>query len=353
MSKPVAALDYLAKPEKHDATPVCVVFGDEAFLKRAAIQALVTAALGNDDESDLSLSRVSGDVAELRDVRDELATVAMFGGNRRVVLVESADPFVTRFRGELEDYAAQPISTGVLLLEVNTWPKNTRLYKALERSGLQIDCKQPTEARLLRWLDERAKREHRAQLEPAAAETLLEMIGPEMGLLDQELAKSALAAGPDTPITAEMVRQMSGSWRAQTTWVMLDLALDGKTAEALRELQRLLASGEHPIAILAQIGASLRRFAAATRRFQEAEQSGRRASLRGALEAAGCKPFVLAKSEAQLRRLGRRRGGRLYRWLLEADLAMKGISSSPDRARLVLEQLIVRVSAAELKETAV
>ena len=36
--------------------------------------------------------------------------------------------------------------------------------------------------------------------------------------------------------------------------------------------------------------------------------------------------------------------GDLYRWLLDADLAMKGSSSSPPRARLVLEQLLVKIA---------
>ena len=62
------------------------------------------------------------------------------------------------------------------------------------------------------------------------------------------------------------------------------------------------------------------------------------------LEQAGFKRFVLEKAERQLRQLGRARGGQLFQWLLEADLALKGASSSPPRARLVLEELIVRLS---------
>jgi hypothetical protein len=67
--------------------------------------------------------------------------------------------------------------------------------------------------------------------------------------------------------------------------------------------------------------------------------------LRQALERAGVKPFLIGKVEPQLRRLGRTRAGQLYRWLLEADLALKGSSSSPARARLVLEKLIVRIAS--------
>ena len=47
-----------------------------------------------------------------------------------------------------------------------------------------------------------------------------------------------------------------------------------------------------------------------------------------------------------MRQLGPQRAGQLYRWLLEADLALKGTSSAPARARLVLELLIARMSTA-------
>src|SRR5208283_1177970 len=103
--------------------------------------------------------------------------------------------------------------------------------------------------------------------------------------------------------------------------------------------------GEVPIAFMGQLGASLRRMAAAVRLLEQAELTGRRGNLRQALEQAGVKPFVLSKAEGQLRRLGRPRAGQLYHWLLDADLALKGTSSSPTRARLLLEEFVVRLSA--------
>jgi DNA polymerase-3 subunit delta len=52
----------------------------------------------------------------------------------------------------------------------------------------------------------------------------------------------------------------------------------------------------------------------------------------------------MQNAERQLKQLGRDRAGKLYQWLLEADLAMKGTHSQPDRARFVLEQLILGLS---------
>jgi len=340
-AKTLHAIDYLQSPEDYPPRPVCVAFGDEAFLKRQVLTRLRQAVLGGGD-GDYSLSTFDGPGAALHQVLEELATLAMFGGGKRLVVVEDADEFVSRYRGELEDYVARPKSTGVLVLEVTSWPANTRLYKAVAASGLPIECTAPPAARLTRWLASWAKQAHGASLEPAAAEALLEMVGPELGLLDQELAKLAVTAERGQKVSAAMVSRVVGSWRAKTVWEMLDAVLDGNVAQALGQLDRLLLAGENPIAILGQVSASLRRLAAATRLVLDAEAAHRRVPLRDALQQAGVKSFVVEKVERQLRRLGRQRGNQLYRWLLEADLDLKGDSTLAPRS--ILERLFLRLA---------
>src|SRR5690606_10919743 len=155
------------------------------------------------------------------------------------------------------------------------------------------------------------KRKHDAVLQNDAAEVLMESVESELGLFDQELAKLAALAG-GVPITAELVRGAVGGWRTQTAWEMLDAATSGNAAAAIEQLDHLLLAGEDPIAILDQIGSTLRRFAAATRLIEDAESRGRKLSLRNALEAAGFKPFAIGKAEGQLRQLGRHRAGKLF-----------------------------------------
>lgn len=347
MAKALHATDYLANPQKHPPKPVCAAFGDETFLKRQTLLRIRHAVLG-EGEGDISLATFEGKAAALRDVMDELSTLAMFGSGQRLAVVEEADEFVSRYRPELEDYVARPRSTGVLVLDLKTLASNTRLYKAIEAAGLLVDCSTPAAAATVKWLRSWAKQAHGFQLDASAADALVELVGPELGLLDQELAKLALTGGPGATVGVDMVREMVGSWRARTTWEMLDAVLDGKTAEALVQLDRLLLAGEHPIALLAQISATLRKLAATTQQIVAAEKAGRRMPVRDALQHAGVKGFVLQKSETQLRRLGRARGDRLYGWLLEADLGLKGYSELSPRA--VLERLIVRLSMPEAKE---
>lgn len=342
MAKPLSAVDYLAQPDKHPPRPVCAVFGDEAFLRRQAIARLRRAVLG-DDEGDFSLTVFPGRSAEFLEVAEELATMAMFGPSRRLVLVEEAGEFVKRFRSQLEDYVASPDKNNILVLEVSSWPANTRLAKAVAAAGLAIQCKTPAGAQLGSWLVRWAKQSHGFQLTRPAADLLVDMVEPELGLLDQELAKLALLADPQGRVTPAQVGQAIGTWRAKTTWDMLDSVLDGNAQEAMVQLDRLLLAGEQPIAVLGKIAASLRRLAAATRLIRSAEAAGRRIALRDALRQAGVQPFVLEKTQRQLRRLGRHRGAKLYRWLLQADLDLKGASHLPPR--LILERLLVRLAA--------
>lgn len=344
MPTAVDAVEYVAHPEKHPAAPICVLFGDEAFLQRQALARLRQQVVAGDD-AEFSVVTLLGDETELREVLDELSTVSLFGGGQRLVVIDDADGFVSANRQALEQYVARPKRGSVLVLVVRTWPSNTRLAKLVAEAGLAIECKCPPPARLTKWLVNWAKQEHGARLQGEAAESLLEQVEPDLGLLDQELAKLAALAGEGGAITSDLVDEAVGGWRAKTGWDLLDAALNGQTRDALVQLDRLLLTGEVPIALLAQLGASLRRMAAAVRLVEQGELTGSRISLRQALEQAGVKPFVVAKAESQLRRLGRARGELLDRWLLGADLALKLTSSAPDRARLLMEEFVILLAA--------
>ncbi|HZZ71424.1 MAG TPA: DNA polymerase III subunit delta [Pirellulales bacterium] len=347
MANVLAALDYLAAPAKYPPQPVCVAFGDDLFLKQHVLHALREAVLGT-NEGEFSCTAFAGEDAEPRSVFDELSTVALFGGGQRLVLVEDADSFVSKNRARLEDYAQKPARRNVLLLEVTTWPSTTRLYKSVAQTGLQIKCSAPEKAAdVARWIGNWAKEKHGITFAPQAKELLLEIIGPELGLLDQEMAKLALLAdrGKGPPmISAELVRENVGGWRAKTAWVMLDLAASGNAPAALTELDRLVSSGEQPVGLLGQISSSLRRYAAAARILQAAEARHSKIPLVSALEQAGFKtwPEARQKAESQMQQLGRARVNKLLRWLLETDLALKGASSATPR--FVLEQLIARMA---------
>src|SRR5260370_23462852 len=110
------ALTFLQNPAKTPPQPLYVLAGDEPFLKRHALKALRPLLLGT-DENPFGWSVLPGEKLSWSAVHGELTTLP-FLGQRRVVVVDAADPFVTAARDKLEAYVGAPGATGALVLDV-------------------------------------------------------------------------------------------------------------------------------------------------------------------------------------------------------------------------------------------
>lgn len=328
--------------------------GEEQLLRELVSRQLWQVALGDHTEG---LAQLDGPTTSWRVVRDELCTRGLFGTGRRVVCVREADDFVSAHRPLLESFLDDPVGEAVLVLCVKSWPGNTRLAKRVAKQGLVVACRAPERkagkrsvvdhAKLAKWLAERARTTHRLNVSVDQVHRIMEIAGDNLGLLDQELAKLALYVDGSEKPTDELIVQVVGGWRQETTWELIDAACNGESDRALALLDRLLHSGEAPQALFGAISWSLRRFAKAVRLIEATERQGRRANLRDALVAAGFSKFPsqrLDENVDQLRQLGRARAGRILQWLLDTDVRLKRTHSSPDRARWALEGLLLRLS---------
>lgn len=344
---PTAAFDLLRSPPAPDGLPgVVVLAGDDATLRSWALSALTDA--GDADS-------VEGEEAQWRDIRDEVSTASLFDAGPRTVIVRRGDPLLKKFRSEIEDYIAKPSSAGRLILELESCPANTRVYKQTDKHHLLVQCSVPRSGRsknpdttaLRKFLSEFVAPRHQCQLAVAAAELLVDLVGTDVGMLDTEIAKLALYQKPGGKISETQVREIVGGWRAATTWQTIDAAAAGDAAEALKQLDRALSGGESPLALLPQYAWAMRRLGKATAAVEYAEAQGRRVSLSAALSAAGYREFELKKVEQQLRQLGRQRARKILHWLLEADLKLKSTHSTPGPDRWVLEEFILKLAKLE------
>lgn len=327
------ALEFLKNPAGPGIKPVYALFGDDAYLRREALEGIARAALGEEPDEP-ALTRFPGDQATLADVLDEVRTLPFFA-RRRLAVVEGADPFVTAHRRELETYVEAPSESGCLVLLVKTWAGTTKLAKLVDRVGLAVDCRAPHERELADWIVQLARARHATRLEHDAANLLVELVGPEIGLLASEVEKLATYVGATNPIRRADVARMVGAGRVETIWQLLDAATLGKAKEALADLDRLITAGEHPVGLLAAMSSSLRKI------HHAGELRRRRVEAREACQEAGIPAFPnsVEKLKKQHAHLGPTRVGRLPERLLQADLDLKGASMLPPRT--VLERLII------------
>ena len=326
------ATEFLKNADLSADIPLVAVYGGQRYLKQAVLQRLIGVVLDGDDAS---LSTFAGKDVEWATVADELFTVSMWS-DRRLVSVQDADDFVSKFRERLENYLDKPARKSTLVLDVKSWTKTTRLAKRLAKVGFALDCAPLKGAELMRWLTATSQQRYGKKLERSAAQLLIELAGEDLGLLDQELAKLANYAGERGRIDPEDVRALVGGWKAETTWAMTDALRAGNLDLALSCLDKLLVAGEPPQKILGGLNFVFRKLAKATELARQGQQ------LNFALKDAGVFPRDINSSAAYLRRVGRPQAEKLLARLLEADLSLKG--SSGLSHRLQLEELMLQLT---------
>ena len=329
------AIDFL-REKPVDAEPIYAVYGDDDYLRRETLHAIVGAALGSEAD-ELSVRRFAGEQATLVDVLDELRTLP-FLARARVVIVDEADPFVSSHRKELEAYVEHPAETGVLVLSVKLWPSNTNLAKRVNQAGLAVECKSPSERELPDWLVEVAESRFSVKLDKNAAKLLVELVGPEIELLVPEIEKLATYVGERARIGHSDVTRLVGAGRVETIWKTLEAATTGSASQAIGLLDRLLSSGEAPVGLLAAMVASLRKL------YHAGQLRMTHKSIEEACREAGIPvyPGAVQATLRQHKHLGPARVDKLPELLLRADLDLKGSSSLSPRA--ILERLLVRLA---------
>ena len=311
---------------------VVVLSGGQRHLKQAALNVLRHQII---DDDDTSFTRFTGRDAQLSSVSDELHTVSMWG-DRRLIIVDDADDFVTKNRPGLEKLVDKPAKKSVLVLDVNSWPKTTRLYKQIAAKGLEIDCSELKGPQLLKWLQETAKDSYGQTLARDAAALLIELVGEELGMLNTELAKLGSYVGAKGKIELDDVKSLVGGWRTETTWAMTDAARDDDLGFALTALDQLLTAGEPPMKLLGGIAYVFKKYAIAT------DLSRTASSLDQALRQAGVFPAAVNAGQSYLRRLGRAKAEQILQRLVNVDAGMKGANPLPERMQL--ERLLIQLA---------
>src|SRR4051812_25453808 len=163
-----------------EGKPVYALVGGDPFVQLQKLHEILAILPADAQRTDLD-----GERAELTDVFDELRSFAMFGGGK-VVVLRSADAFLTRFREQLESYVSHPSQSATLILRLESLPSNQRIYKAIAKIGVIEKCDPPKD--LAGWAIAHAASAHKVKLAPDAARVLVDLVGQDLGRLDTELA---------------------------------------------------------------------------------------------------------------------------------------------------------------------
>jgi len=299
--------------------------GPEPLLRDDALAAIRAAALGS-GPAEFNLDRLEGGSATADQLLGAVRTLPVMAPRRLVVLREpeagrAGRALLDALAAAVEELAASDHC--VLVAVAAKVDARARWVGAF--GDARLACEAPRRTReLVAFVEAEAARQG-VSLGPGAAQRLVERVGPLLLLLRNELAKAALLAGPGHSVTRAHVEAGAVDAAETSTWEVTDAVGEGRRADALAGLSRLLASGAPPPVVLSTLANHFRRLLRV--RCGEAPEGP---------------PFVRRKLEAQASRYSRKRLLACLSAIHDTDLALKGEGGV--RPELALERLVLALA---------
>ena len=272
-------------------------------------------------------------------LRQACSAIPFLGDARIVIARELLSQTKGPMTKEIDEIAAYlpdlPPSTILIFCESKALgAKNPVLAQAKKlNANIQVFAA-PSAKDLARWIVERTKM-HRGVIDSNAAALLAQNIGPNLRMLDQEIRKLMLYCGENKPITVEDVKVMAPYIQsADVIFAMVDAIGQRNPRSAATYLHRLLAVGEHPLAIFGMIARQFRLL------IQVRQLADRHMSEPDIAARLKLHPFVTGKIRAQAQRFTPEQLRAAYQLLVDSDLAIKrGLLEAEAALDLLIVQL--------------
>jgi DNA polymerase-3 subunit delta len=325
--------------------PVTLVLGPAELLVDRAVAAIVAAARAADPTADVRrLMPVELEPARLA----ELTSPSLFG-ETAVLVVQRAHELAAEAAAALAAYIRNPAEHVVLVVchggQANRAKAVLEACRAVKAP--QVACQTPKPFALPGFVQAEV-RAAGGQISEDAARLLVDSVGPD--LRDLAAACSQLLA--DTPgtaeaperrkITASVVARYYAGRAEVKSFEVADLAVEGRTTEALQQLRYALACGVAPVLVTSALAQGLRtigRLGAAPRGAQPADLA----------RDLGIPPWKVDAVRRQLRGWSGDGLAVAIRAVAEADGMVKGLGGGHDPA-YALERAVVAIGRARSGE---
>lgn len=371
MAKRAASSDSASPPAKAGLPPVVVMHGPERYTQTLRTNQLRRALVKLHGDCDTFL--FDGQSADAAAVLDELRSPNLMMTHKLVIIDnaelmlmgkgdddEEADEPSTaanpaaeeraagkaRNRELITKYCQSPDPSSTLIIRAGKSLGTLKLLlAAAEKCGSVEKCEELGEADAVAFAIRKAT-ESEATLEPRAAAMLVDRTGTDLGRIDCEVAKLAVASiavaklKPGTKagvIDTALVAQMTGLSGEEAIFEFQRILLNETPEGALQELRTFRVVYRHdPVALSIFVCRLMQQLEGVARAIAAGESF---ASFSGRLKLWGPGGQAVAQIAEKL---GQRTAARLLADALEADVGMK----SGGNADMLLEVIVMRISRA-------
>jgi DNA polymerase-3 subunit delta len=160
---------------------------------------------------------------------------------------------VERTTETLEAYVAAPEPHCTVVFVADTLDKRRRIFRALERHGIVVECGSVTsEDQARQWIRQQAEAEG-VSFEPRAVALLAQQSWSDVARLRADFDRVVLYATGEPTITLAHVTETIGSEMLQDAFAIAEAIARKDVGRALRQLVLLLDEGEPPYKVLGQL----------------------------------------------------------------------------------------------------
>ena len=325
---PAAFIKEIKTPSRK---PLYIVSGGEPSAVRRCLAAAEEAV--NADFRDFNHQTLDLEAGQAGRLIGEAGTMPFFAPPRVVVCKNPA------FGGDdwnaLADYLDDPNPDAAIIVVLEKIDARLKFFKKIKSADLEVDCKPPKGAALVKWLSEEFKA--RGVIAPAQiCSIIIERAGSDLNMLTGEAEKLSLYLGEGETLTAELVQEMVSLAPNANVFELGEALGRHDLKSGVATLLDLLAT-EHHLPVLAMM---VRHFRLILR--IKTRQAALGVSRLGPEEASnlGLHPFVLEKTQGQAAAWPWRSVAEALQSLEEAHRTLVTSSAPP---QMVMENLALKL----------
>lgn len=241
--------------------PVYLILSKEASLCKMATELLLQAIFGKTTSltSHLNIRRFDGEKVEGKVLLDELAGGGLLFG-KQVVVLNRADHLLKATQKQLEEYFKRSNSSVIFIITAESFAANTNFYKNAEKAGVIVSLEDSKGATRLQALSESVNAAVAAEnktIDAQACRLLVNQVGADRELLQNELKKLICYVGERSRITSEDVSKICSFVNQETVWQLGEAVFQRNAANALRITKALMEEGVSFFALLRQLRTQL------------------------------------------------------------------------------------------------
>lgn len=315
--------------KKESFSPVYLLFGEEAFLRKS-MKNMLRQAIAGDDTMNVASFEGKADISEVISLADTLP----FFAPRRLIVLENSGLFKSGGEVLAEYLPTMPDTTHLVFVEEEI-DKRSKLFKKVKDIGYPAELKRQTEKELKQWIAAMLKKDG-IQVTESTLEYLLLGTGEDMYTIRNEVEKLISYLGGRTVLTAEDIDAVCVP---QITGKIFDMisAMSAKNQQKTLELyQDLLMLKEPPMRILFLIARQYNQF------YQVKELTESGAGQAEIAKTAGIQPFLVNK----IRGASKNYTKAVLKEYLEACVdAEEGIKTGRLIDTLAVETLLIKFSS--------